>query len=343
MAVTPDQTHFAVPDTAGRVDVLDSRTLTQTVRIPVSPGTPVTGVALAPDGRTMAATTADGHLRFGDLSTGRPVGPLRGDHSGPAWAPAFSGDGRWLATTGADQAVHLWDMRRRRMVGTYFVLAGAAADLSMSPDGSKLAATVHPQAGGVDPASHGVDIVSIPQLELLTHVRAPAGSWGRFSRDGRTLLYGDDAGRAWLYDTRTWRPRGRVLAGHTGPVLTVNLSPDGRMLATTGRDGTTRLWDVAAGRPIGTALPGIAGHDVAAAFVGGGTHLVTVDDHGRWLQLGRATALMGPAGLRRRGPHPHTRRMGRRSPQPRLRAGVRTLTLAGAPGRPVQMARRAAT
>ena len=47
------------------------------------------------------------------------------------------------------------------------------------------------------------------------------------------------------------------------------------------RDGTTRLWDVAAGRPIGTALPGIAGHDVAAAFVDGGTHLVTVDDNGR--------------------------------------------------------------
>ena len=122
---------------------------------------------------------------------------------------------------------------------------------------------------------------SVPQLELLTHVRAPAGDWGQFSRDGRTLLYGDDAGRAWLYDTRTWRPRGRVFAGHTGSVLTVNLSPDGRMLATTGSDGTTRLWDVAAGRPIGTALPGIAGHDVAAAFVDGGTHLVTVDDDGR--------------------------------------------------------------
>ena len=150
VAVTPDQTHFAVPDTAGRVDVLDSRTLTQTARIPVSPGTPVTGVALAPDGRTMVATTADGHLRFGDLSTGRPVGPLRGDHSGPAWAPAFSGDGRWLATTGSDQEVHLWDMRRRKMVGTYFLLAGVSADLSMSPDGSKLAATVHPQAGGAD-------------------------------------------------------------------------------------------------------------------------------------------------------------------------------------------------
>ena len=110
---------------------------------------------------------------------------------------------------------------------------------------------------------------------------APAGDWGQFSRDGRTLLYGDDAGRTWLYDTRTWRPRGRPLAGHTGPVLTVNLSPDGQTLATTSTDGTTRLWDVASHRPIGTALPGIANHNVAAAFVDGGNHLVTVYDNGR--------------------------------------------------------------
>jgi WD40 repeat protein/DNA-binding SARP family transcriptional activator len=276
VAVTPDQTRFAVPDPTGRVDRFDSRTLTENGRTPVSPGTPVTGVALAPDGRTMAATTADGHLRFGDLSTTRTVGPLLRDHADRAWAPAFSGDGRWLATAGSDQAVHLWDMRRRMMVGTYFVLDGVAVNLSISPDGTKLAATIDDQLG------HGeLDIISVPQLEVLTKAHAPAGDWGQFSRDGRTLLYGDDAGRTWLYDTRTWRPRGRPLAGATGPILTANLSPDGRMLATTSTDGTTRLWDVASHRPIGTALPGIANHDVAAAFVEGGTHLITVYDNGR--------------------------------------------------------------
>jgi WD40 repeat protein len=161
------------------------------------------------------------------------------------------------------------------MVGTYFLLEGVAVNLSMSPDGTKVAATIN------DPESHELDIISVPQLELLTKVRAPAGDWGQFSRDGGTLLYGDDAGRAWLYDTRTWRPRGRPFAAATGPVLTVNLSRDGRMLATTSTDGTTRLWDVASHRPIGAALPGIADHHVASAFVEGGSHLVTVYDNGR--------------------------------------------------------------
>ena len=64
-------------------------------------------------------------------------------------------------------------------------------------------------------------------------------------------------------------------------MVTVNVSPDGQTLATTSDDGTTRLWDVPAGRPIGTALPGLAQHDVAAAFIDGGSRLVTLHDNGR--------------------------------------------------------------
>jgi len=126
VAATPDGGSFAVPDDAGYVDVFDSRTLALARRIPVSPGTQVSAVALAPDGRTVAATTADGRLRFADLS-GR-LGPLLPAYGTDptdraAWSLAFSGDGRWRATAGISGApllgpLLLWDVRDRRLVNS---------------------------------------------------------------------------------------------------------------------------------------------------------------------------------------------------------------------------------
>ena len=67
IAVTRDGASFATPDDAGYVNVFDTRTLTRR-RLPVDPGTQGSAVALSPDGRSMAATTPTGRLRFGALS-----------------------------------------------------------------------------------------------------------------------------------------------------------------------------------------------------------------------------------------------------------------------------------
>jgi WD40 repeat protein/DNA-binding SARP family transcriptional activator len=280
VATTPDGRSFAVPDDAGYVDVFDSRAPTQPRRIPVSPGTQVSAVALAPNGRTMAATTADGRLRFADLSGRRwRLGPLRPVYTDAAWSLAFSGDGRWLATAGAGPpSLRVWDVQRRRVVKTSGLPPyRIATDVTLSPDGTKLVAAVHDPEG---PAT-AIEILSVPSLAPVTTARARAVKTVRFSADGRLLAFGDDQGRVWFYDTRTWRPRGRPLAAHTRPVATVNLSPDGQTLATTSDDGTTRLWDLASRRPIGSPLPGLAQHDAAAAFVDGGTRLITLHDNGR--------------------------------------------------------------
>jgi WD40 repeat protein/DNA-binding SARP family transcriptional activator len=278
VATTPDGRSFAVPDDSGYVDLFDSRTLRRTGRIPVSPGTQVSAVALTADGRTVAAMTRNGDVRFGDLRDRQPRGPLQTAHDDVAWSLEFSGDGRWLATAGLPTSVRLWDVRRRRLVKTSELSPYAvAADVTFSPDGTKLAAPVSDPNDG----SATIEILSVPGLAPLKTVRATAGRSVRFSPDGRLLVFGDDQGRVWLYDTRTWEPRGRPLVAHTGAVDTVDLSPDGRILATASDDGTTRLWDVASRRPIGTTLPGLAELDAAAAFVDGGTHLVTLHDNGR--------------------------------------------------------------
>jgi WD40 repeat protein len=280
VAATPEGGIFAAPDDAGYVDVFDSRTLARAGRIPVSPGKQVSAVAIAPDGHTVAATTADGRLRFADLRSRRRVGPLQRPYAEAAWSLAFSGDGRWLATAGIPlPSLRLWDVRRRTVANTALLSPfSVAADVTFSPDSAKLAVAVNdaPRRGAT-----AIQILSVPDLALLRTVRAPAARSVQFTPDGRLLALGDEQGRVWLYDTRTWRPRGRPLVAHTGAVVTVNLSPDGQTLATTSDDGTTRLWDVPAGRAIGTSLRGLAQHYVAAAFVDGGTHLVALHDNGR--------------------------------------------------------------
>jgi WD40 repeat protein len=272
VVATSDGAGFAVPEQDGHVELFDVRTLTPTRRIQVGAGM-ISAVAMAPDGRTMAVMTPDGRLTFVDLRTRRPLGPT--DRANPTSAMVYSGDGRWLATSGELPLVDLWDARTRSHVNT-LTLGGDATDVSLSPDGRTLAATVIKRDG-----SGELDIVPVPRLDSVARVRVPAGAWGRFSSDGHLLLYGDQSGRAWIFDRRTWRPRGRPLVGHTGPVVTVNLSPDGRTVATTSEDGTTRLWDLASGRAIGTPLPGLPDHRLGAVFVDGGTHLVSLYDNGR--------------------------------------------------------------
>ena len=166
-------------------------------------------------------------------------------HAGPVWTPTFSGDGRWMATAGADQIVWLWDARRRRPLAK-LQLAAVVDDVGLSPDGKTLAVTT-----GADSGQGSVEIYSVPRLARTVVLPAQWGRWGRFSPDGRLLVFADHEGRLQLFDTKTWKPRTRPVIAHRDEVLSVNFSPDSRTLATTSLDGTTRLWNLASGRPIG--------------------------------------------------------------------------------------------
>jgi WD40 repeat protein/DNA-binding SARP family transcriptional activator len=279
VATTRDGRTFVVPDGAGYVDVFDGRTLARTRRLPIDPGRQVAAVALAADDRTVAAITSDGHLRFADLRSPRRLERLRHPYAHLAWTLAFSADGRWLAVGGGPlPTLRIWDVRRRTVVNTAFMPPfDIPADVAFSPDGRRLAvAAISPQRAG-----SAIQILSVPGLEVFRTLSAPAGRTVEFSPDGRLLVLGDEEGRVHLYDTRTWRLRGRPFVAHVGAVVTATVSPDGQTLATTSDDGTARLWDVSTGRPIGSTLPGPAQQPVAAAFVDGGTHLVTLSETGR--------------------------------------------------------------
>lgn len=273
LTVAANGSRLAIVDTRGSIDLFDGRTLRPAGSIRIDRGR-AAGAALAPDGRMLAALMADGWLGFWDIRTRRQLEPLEPAHGEGTWGLSFSADGRWLATGAGDGIVRLWDARRRTAVES---TVRRVVDLSLSNDGTVLAATLRE-----DNFSGGLELYSVPELELIRTLRVPVGTLGRFSADGRSLIYGDRAGRVWTFDTQTWKPRGRPLSGLV-PLLEADVSADGRLLATTSEDGTARLWDIASGRPIGGPLPGGSGDVVGAAFVGEGSRLAVVHEGGGYV------------------------------------------------------------
>jgi WD40 repeat protein len=265
-------TQFGAVDDQGAIDLFDSRSLDPTGRIRLGGGRRAVGAAISPDGRTLAATDRQGRLQFWDLRDRRPAGGAVYAHAYEAQAVTFSGDGRWLVTGGFDPIVHLWDARSHRLRNTLDI--SEAADLSLNPQGTLLAVTLNQKN-----FSGGLEVVSVPDLKVVRQVPASLGTVGRFTPDGRSLIYGDREGRVWIYDTRSWKPRGRPL-DLTSPVQTADVSPDGRTLATTSVDGKVGLWDLASRRAIGSDPPGTAGDLVGAGFIDGGRQLVVLHDRG---------------------------------------------------------------
>jgi WD40 repeat protein len=289
LAVTAAGATLAAPTVDGDVDLLDSRTLTPTGRIRLAqtpaPTDGPTVAAITNDGTTLAASTGGGAVGFADVRTRRPLGPPEDTHAGGTLALAFSGDGRRLASIGADGSLSIWDAHRRTPVNAFAGFSGQPMGVSVSPDGTKLVTSV-----AHDDGSGELDVLSVPRLAVLKRVRAgsrvrswpaaPAGAQLKFSRDGRLLVYGDDAGQLRLYDTGTWRMRGSPLTAEPGPIVAIDLSPNNRTLAATSSDGKTRLWDIPSGRPIG-ALPAVDARPAGMAFIENGTHLATMSSDGR--------------------------------------------------------------
>jgi WD40 repeat protein len=210
---------------------------------------PTFSVAFSPDGKVLAAGTAEGQIRLWRVTDGQPLLTCEG-HLGAVWSVAFSPDGRLLASGSTDGTVRLWEVNTGQSLKTLAGHTHQVWSVAFSPDGHLLA------SGSTDGTVRLWDLRNTGQsLKTLvghTHlVRSLA-----FSPDGRLLASGSFDQTVRLWEVPTGQSL-QTLAGHTHWVSSVAFSPDSRLLASGSFDQTVRLWDL---RSTGQSFQTLAGH-----------------------------------------------------------------------------------
>lgn len=112
IAFTPDGRHVAlgcgIPSRDGRLQLHDTATGDLVWEKPEAHTDSLTGIAIAPDGQSVASASADRYIRTWNIHTGELIHEFEG-HTAFVLDVAWSADGLTLVSGGADKVVKLWD------------------------------------------------------------------------------------------------------------------------------------------------------------------------------------------------------------------------------------------
>lgn len=203
---------------------------------------PIYGIAISPDGRTIASF---GHQPFVRFETdGSPPVDVRHDNLTPRCIAFHPRDDSLLAGYFGGDLV-LWEKRtdgfHQRTVAR---LADDVRSCTYSTDG-RFAAT------GAEDGT----IIVWATCRWRRHCRLNLGApvWCvRFSKNGEWLVAAGQKGlRIWSVKTGEERMR---LTGHRGIVASAAFTPDGRYVVSSGHDATVRLWNLNERREVWCAL-----------------------------------------------------------------------------------------
>src|ERR1700733_12416786 len=101
-------------------------------------GDSVYSAVYSPDGRHLAAASADHTVRVWDAVTGASLQKLKG-HTGHVLSIAYSPDGRYLASASHDRTVHVWDAATGESHQELKGHSDYVRSIAYSPDGHHLA------------------------------------------------------------------------------------------------------------------------------------------------------------------------------------------------------------
>jgi RNA polymerase sigma factor (sigma-70 family) len=244
LAVSSDARHMAVAVnlSTARWDLTTGRAL-PALRLP---DYYMRGVAISPDGQTIATASENWNVKLWDATTGQVRTTLE-PHRGRVGSVAYSRDGRYLASSvviwvekprSRTGEVKVWDVNTGKPVCAITAPEGIG-ETAFSPDGKHIYAACWDGTARAWEVSTG--------KEAATWRGRASTRTVAVSPDGKLIASGNTDGSIQLWEVASEKMIA-TLTGHSDVVRCIAFSPDGKMLASASSDSTVRLWDVEAQR-----------------------------------------------------------------------------------------------
>lgn len=199
---------------------------------------PVYGLAVSPDGKTLASASVDKTVKLWEIASGKELATLRG-HANSVFAVAFSPDGKMIAS-GDHDTIKLWDATTQMQIATLKGHSEVVMCLAFSPDGTTLA------SGSWDLKIRLWDTRSNKTIAIFTgHGPASSGVWSVcFSPDGKTLASGGGDSSIRIWDIQAAKEVIMLREDSLLGVQSVAFDKSGKHLASSGCGTSLRIWDI---------------------------------------------------------------------------------------------------
>jgi WD40 repeat protein len=201
-----------------------------TVAIPGS----VSGVAFAPNGKTLAACGSE-TINLFETATGGIRGILHGQKR-EFHSVAISPDGSMIATGDGYRKVRIWDLRTLHIRYTLEGHIRTVWAVAFAPDNNSLASSSSDLTVRLWDLRNG-------QVQAILHGHTETVNCVAFSPDGKLVASGSNDGTIKLWDVAT-QEEWATLNGHALGVHCLAFSPDGQLLAAGVNDRAVQLWHV---------------------------------------------------------------------------------------------------
>ncbi|HXP62661.1 MAG TPA: hypothetical protein VN829_19330, partial [Dongiaceae bacterium] len=285
MTASPDGRRLFTSAWGAPLRILDAETLE---RVATTVGQPTQGGAvysLSHDGSRVAGFTQDGVALIWDSRTARPLFE-RFEHQGWIRRLEFSPDDTHVLTASDDGTARLWDVRMHLPPPVSLPAVRSGGEAVFNHAGTRLVVGVEENTFQVCDGRTGQPVgppLKIPErarirmnafspddTKVLAVVIGKEGiirvweattlqpglvlALGRgvnvaeFSRDGRSIVAGDRAGYATVWDAGTGKQTG-VISDYNQEVVALDLHPKGGAFLTAGVNGTARCWTLPTAQP----------------------------------------------------------------------------------------------